>query len=592
MKSRKELKKSAKQNIKKHFILFVLILAIASFIGAEFKGSLYLTVANQDNMLESIVSSMRENGVEQTIENIKQEAENYKNSGDSFFGRSNGVFASSFNAISSGSIYLVGFSVLNNVVHSSTTTMIISIIVAMLLYFLFWFYIVNVYQVLSRRMFLEGRTYKKVPFSRLVFLKRTKRWNKVSRAMFRKYIYQSLWDLTVIGGIIKHYSYMMVPYILAENPDIKGKDAILLSRKMMEGHKFEAFVLDLSLIGWVILGFVTSGISNVLWGNPYELATFAEYYVELRKLAKEANIENSDLLNDKYLYEIADDNVINEEYADAIEIMNQEDYVFEKKKGFKLFLYEFLGIHKYSDEEKQYEQQQLKEFTSEEYKPVINKETYPFRLFTIQTSDKKRHIQSLNYMRHYSVSSLIFMFFIISFIGWVWEVVLHLVNQGIFVNRGTLHGPWLPIYGGGSLLILLFLNKYRKNPLIQFVLAVVLCGILEYFTAWYLEATHGGTKWWDYSGYFINLHGRICAEGLIVFGLGGLAMVYFVAPAIDNKIREIKNKIALGIVATILIVIYIGDNIYSGKNPNTGKGITDYPTSSQVNYYNSKHEKA
>ena len=579
MKTRKEIKKFAKQNVKKHIVLFILILAISSFIGAEFKGSLYFTVANDKDVLVSMVDSIKQNGIEKTVENIQQNVEETKKSGNDFFGRSNGVLASSFNAISTGSIYLVGFSVLKNLTNSSATSLTISIIIAMIVYFIFWYYIVNVFQVLTRRMFLEGRTYKKVPFSRLMFLKRTKKWNKVSRAMLRKDIFLSLWYLTIIGGMIKEYSYLMVPYILAENPDIKGKDAIKLSREMMKGHKFEALKIELSIIGWDILGIITFGIANILFVNLYKQAIFSEFYVELRKLAKENNIENADLLNDKYLYETADEKLLNEEYSDAVELINKEDFVFEKKKGFKYFIFELLGIHSYTEEEKKYEQQQVKDFISTEYEPVLKKEKYPFRLFTIQTIDKKKHIESLNYMRHYSLNSLVLMFFIISFVGWVWEVVLYLVNEGIFVNRGTLHGPWLPIYGGGSLLILLFLNKYRKNPMLQFVLAMILCGILEYFTAWILEATHGGTKWWDYSGYFINLHGRICAEGLIVFGLGGLAMVYFVAPAIDNKLREIKNKTLLIAISVILIVLYGIDTVYSSKNPNTGRGITDYQTS-------------
>ena len=57
---------------------------------------------------------------------------------------------------------------------------------------------------------------------------------------------------------------------------------------------------------------------------------------------------------------------------------------------------------------------------------------------------------------------------------------------------------------------------------------VVLCGVVEYFTSYYLEVTQG-KKWWDYSGYFLNLNGRICAEGLLVFGVGGMAIVYALA---------------------------------------------------------------
>ncbi len=158
-------------------------------------------------------------------------------------------------------------------------------------------------------------------------------------------------------------------------------------------------------------------------------------------------------------------------------------------------------------------------------------------------------------------------------VGWLWEVGLHLFNDGTFVNRGTLHGPWLPIYGSGGVLILLCLYKLRRNAWIQFVSAVVLCGVVEYFTAYYLEMTNNGKKWWDYSGYFLNLHGRICGEGLLVFGLGGIAVVYVLAPLLDDYISKINRKVLM-IIACVLVVVFMTDAIYSGIHPNEGEGIT------------------
>ncbi|MBR3249637.1 MAG: DUF975 family protein [Clostridia bacterium] len=583
MKTRKELKKEAKNNVKNHIIFFIIVCAIAAFIGSEFKGSLLISLVGQDSSFDNVMNSILENGVEETKKKIDDYIIKQKDNETQMLGRTNGVFASSLNAISSGSLYMIGFTVFKNVTNSPTVILAVTIIIALLIYFIFWYYIVNVYQIVLRRLLLEGRTYKKIPFRRITYLSRVKKLNRASKTMFIAWLYQRLWDLTIIGGIIKHYSYLMVPYIIAENPSLNSKQAITLSRNMMNGYKFEAFKLDLSFIGWNLLGMLTFGISAIAFSNPYEIATFTEFYAELRKIAKENQIENAELLNDTFLYELADIELINKEYADIIEIINQEDYKFENYTGFKHILHDFFGIHSYTEEEKLYEKQQLKEFVVDEYTPVIEKQTYPFRLFTIKPKDKKHRIESLNYLRHYSLISIICMFFIISFFGWLWEVVLYLINEGIFVNRGTLQGPWLPIYGGGSILILLCLNKYRKNVLLQFTLAVILCGILEYFTSVILEATHNGIRWWDYSGYFLNLHGRICAEGLLTFGFGGLAMVYFVAPAIDNKIREMNKKV-LGVIAIVLIAVYGADMVYSAKNPNTGRGINDYNVSSIESY--------
>jgi len=96
-----------------------------------------------------------------------------------------------------------------------------------------------------------------------------------------------LWFLLlIIPGIVKYYSYRMVPYILADNPNVGYKRTIELSKKMTDGHKFDIFVLDLSFIGWYLLGMLALGI-GVLFVMPYQNATFAELYLVLRKNALE-----------------------------------------------------------------------------------------------------------------------------------------------------------------------------------------------------------------------------------------------------------------------------------------------------------------
>ena len=75
---------------------------------------------------------------------------------------------------------------------------------------------------------------------------------------------------------------MMLPYILAENPSIGAKEAITLSRKMMKGHKWELFKMDLSFLGWFILAVFTFGLSEVLWSDPYQHQTNANLYLTLK----------------------------------------------------------------------------------------------------------------------------------------------------------------------------------------------------------------------------------------------------------------------------------------------------------------------
>ena len=97
--------------------------------------------------------------------------------------------------------------------------------------------------------------------------------------MFLRDLFTTLWSLLlVVPGIVKHYEYLMVPYIIAENPAMDYKEAFQISKQMMDGQKGDAFVLDLSFIGWEFLSFITLGIVQIFYVNPYVQASFAEMY--------------------------------------------------------------------------------------------------------------------------------------------------------------------------------------------------------------------------------------------------------------------------------------------------------------------------
>lgn len=101
--------------------------------------------------------------------------------------------------------------------------------------------------------------------------------------MFLVRLYTVLWTLLfVIPGIVKGYSYMLVPYILADTPEISRKEAIALSQQLMDGHKMDAFILELSFLGWYLLSAMTAGIVGIFFVNPYFHATQAEFYLALR----------------------------------------------------------------------------------------------------------------------------------------------------------------------------------------------------------------------------------------------------------------------------------------------------------------------
>ncbi len=110
-------------------------------------------------------------------------------------------------------------------------------------------------------------------------------YGNVVKTMFLKGLFTSLWTLLfIVPGIIKGYEYRMIPYILAENPGIDYRDAFAASKQMMDGNKWNAFVLDLSFLGWNFLSVFTCGILSIFYVGPYVFMTNAELYVALKEI--------------------------------------------------------------------------------------------------------------------------------------------------------------------------------------------------------------------------------------------------------------------------------------------------------------------
>lgn len=101
--------------------------------------------------------------------------------------------------------------------------------------------------------------------------------------MFLKGLYETLWSLLlIVPGVIKHYEYYMVPYLLAEYPDMNRKEAFQRSKAMMNGNKLETWILELSFMGWLLLGSLLCGV-GVVFVLPYMEATFVELYLHLKE---------------------------------------------------------------------------------------------------------------------------------------------------------------------------------------------------------------------------------------------------------------------------------------------------------------------
>ena len=131
------------------------------------------------------------------------------------------------------------------------------------------------YMILSRRV--------KPSFREMIF-SFERDYINVVKIMFFRWLYITLWSLLlVIPGIIKSYEYRMIPYLIAEYPEMSGEDAFAFSREMMYGEKWNAFVLDLSFIGWRLLGAISLGFVNLFYVNPYEQLTDAALYEVLKR---------------------------------------------------------------------------------------------------------------------------------------------------------------------------------------------------------------------------------------------------------------------------------------------------------------------
>lgn len=164
------------------------------------------------------------------------------------------------------------------------------------------------------------------------------------------------------------------------------------------------------------------------------------------------------------------------------------------------------------------------------------------------------------------------MFFLLSFAGWLWEVLLYFCTDHLFINRGVYKGPYLPVYGVGGLLLYFLLRSFRRRAVLVFACSALLCGALEYLTSFFLEQKWG-IRWWDYSGHFLNMNGRICLMGISAFGLGGVLLICLCLPWYDKIYEKIPDRWRSGLCVA-LVLVFAADAAWCAIHPNVGYGIT------------------
>ena len=181
------------------------------------------------------------------------------------------------------------------------------------------------------------------------------------------------------------------------------------------------------------------------------------------------------------------------------------------------------------------------------------------------------------------LSLMIFFFFTGSVCGYVWEVLIFLLKEGTFRNRGFLYGPWLPVYGIGAVLFSVILSprellpdssgKYKKNhPVTVFFLSTLLGSGLELVIGWFLDFLWN-LRYWDYNGYFLNFRGYICLVSALGFGIAGVLWVCIFSKILQKWWYHIsldfRKKWNM-----FWVFIFVTDCAAALIFPNTGHSIT------------------
>lgn len=168
-----------------------------------------------------------------------------------------------------------------------------------------------------------------------------------------------------------------------------------------------------------------------------------------------------------------------------------------------------------------------------------------------------------------SVTQLVYAYFyfiLYSMMGWVCETTYVSIGKGHFVNRGFLYGPYIPIYGFGSLIALYPLGghvaDHPHNPLFIFFIGGLLCTVLEYITSWLMEVLFH-MRWWDYSNKKFNIHGRVCLLNSTLFGIMLLVLVYIVHPFFEKAQGQRIPWEYVSIFTFVFTIVFVIDLIFT-----------------------------
>ena len=150
------------------------------------------------------------------------------------------------------------------------------------------------------------------------------------------------------------------------------------------------------------------------------------------------------------------------------------------------------------------------------------------------------------------------LFYICSIFGYFYELLLNYINTHKIFSHGFFKGPWLPVYGTGAV-FLTFINKYKNNPLLIFLLSFLITGGVEYSIGFILLHLFK-MRLWDYTGMFLNIDGLVCFLSAFCFGIGGLLVTYVIYPLINKFVNKINKQKIISLLS-LLSLCFMGDVI-------------------------------
>ena len=157
--------------------------------------------------------------------------------------------------------------------------------------------------------------------------------------------------------------------------------------------------------------------------------------------------------------------------------------------------------------------------------------------------------------------NLVTYFIVYSFLGWLMESIFRSICEKKLINTGFLRGPFCPIYGIGSIIMLVFLQNFANLPILLFFISIIILTSWEYIVGVLLEKIFN-TKYWDYSNHKFNFQGRICLTNSIYWGILGVLFIKYIHPFIQSFLSKINSNL-LNYVVAILFMIFLVDMVKS-----------------------------